>query len=658
MRFLEILSKYKFYIHFFIFSMISVFFIEFSYYYFSLPYTFNWIVKHLYLFFISIFIVMSFMVFIFSLSRHKLISVFLPVVVAVGYGIGMYLKLVYRGVPVLPYEISMAFNLKELLNFINEEQRIYVLGALFIFIIAFTLILKFAKRQELSKNFRIVNGLISFYIIVLLVEYNLVNSAFFAVLNIVFLSLIAAMICIVYKSKYKFIGVFILCLVSIPFWNKNIIKSLLINHLEYPGGHFAYYNYDTDGVIPAFLSYANIDTVTKPFHYSKEAVEKVFSKYSKISVEKNQIRTDIKDMAPNIIYIMSESFSDPKNVDNIKLNINPIVNYDELSKKYSNGTTVANGYGGGTNISEFEALTGISSQLLNSLMVFNNVSGRSNLPSIASFLKNQSYETAALHFNNPAIYGRNKGYKNIGFDYYYNNDDGLNSEYYKRTKWPNDESNYKQVIKILEAYGNPAFVHNVTIQNHGPYSVGISGNEYDVENLANTKKEVEAELYYNMISHSDEVLKDFFKELDEFPEPTIVVFWGDHLPYFYKNPDFGDDIMDKFETPFMIYSNFSQNSPKDFGDVSMNYLPNIMFDEFNFKKSPYYYLLGDVEKISNVTHYMYNVVEPTNIFAKYKNGEVIEEEAQQIFDDYQMILYDIMEGKNYSVDMGFFDVVK
>ncbi len=658
MKSLKVSNKYSAYVTFLIYSLISVFFLELTYFKFNFNETFVWMFGNIYIVVASTITVMAFMVFIYAICRHKGVAIFIPMMVAIAYGIASYIKMIYRGIPVLPYEIYMVFSLEDIVSYVNDSEKTFIMVALGIGLAVFIMLLIFIKRDKLSKKIRLTNLIVSGYFIVLLSNINLQNPILYFILNIGFVCTIIYIIFkTIEKKQYRIILSVVLVITIIPYYNKNIVDKIITFKSQYKYGHFAYENFGTDGVIPAYLSYANFDIMDEPENYSKENIEAIVKKYSDISSSENAVRTDIATVNPNVIYIMNETFSDPRNVDGISINKNPLQNYDELVKQYSSGSTIANGYGGGTNISEFEPLTGISSAFLKNQIVFNNIHDRINFPSISSMLGNVGYDTTALHFNVSTMYDRKNGYKNIGIDYYYSYDDILETEYYDNNIYrANDESNYKQIIKMLEAYGKPTFIHNVTIQNHGPYFFEITDNEYEVESLHNKDKEIEAQTYFKEIEHSDEVLKDFLDELDAFPEPTIVVFWGDHLPYFYDDEDFGKDIMDKYETPFMIYSNFGEIEDQDLGKVSMNYLPNIMFNLYNFQKPAYYYMLDDMQKTSSITHFQYDIEKPTNTFAKYKKGASIDPEIKQIYEDYNMILYDITSGENYSVEMGFFDL--
>ncbi len=647
----------KYHLLFFFFSFLSVFFIELSYFQFNFISTFNWIISDLCLLAISIIIIMSFMIFLFAIFRHLTVAIYIPVLISLFYSVGLYFKLLYRGMPVLPYEISLIFDFKELLSFLNDKQKSIIYIIITLSIILLIVLFKFDKRKEQSKDFRFKNIVVSSYIIFMLINYNLVNPYFFFVFNTLFCAFITYSI---YKSKskiqYKISFYLLISVVLLPNFKTNSVKKLISYSAVYPNGDFKFVNYKLDGVIPAFLSYSNVDYIEKPYNYSKEAVENIVNKYKEIAKTQNLNKTDISSINPNIIYVMSESFSDPRNVENISINENPLENFDGLRKKYTSGAAIAQNIGGGTNVSEFEALTGVSSTFLNNTMFFNNIAKRTEFPSIVSMLEAEGYRSAAIHFYSQLFYNRTIGYGNLGIDHFYNETE-LEKEFYDNNKvYSNDESNYKQILKLLKEYDEPAFIHNVTIQNHGPYTFELSDNQYTVEGLFNSEKKGEAETYLKELEHSDKELEKFLNNLDEFEEPTIVVFWGDHLPYFYSDEDFGDDIMDKYQTPLLVYSNFREKTIEDIGTISMNYIPNNLFNIFEFKASAYYYLLQNLQECSNVLNGVYNEENPANFYAQYKKGKELEAETVEIFKDYEMILYDIFVGENYSVDLNFFEI--
>ena len=72
----------------------------------------------------------------------------------------------------------------------------------------------------------------------------------------------------------------------------------------------------------------------------------------------NKIRnTNIQDNT--IIYILSESFSDPSRIDTVKLNKDVIPNIRSIKNNTTSGLMQSDGYGGGTANMEFQTLFGL-----------------------------------------------------------------------------------------------------------------------------------------------------------------------------------------------------------------------------------------------------------------------------------------------------------
>ena len=90
-----------------------------------------------------------------------------------------------------------------------------------------------------------------------------------------------------------------------------------------------------------------------------------------------------------------------------------------------------------------------------------------------------------------------------------------------------------------------------------------------------------------------------------------------------------------------IYKNFGEAGKRtDLGTLSLNYLSTAVLDELNVQLSPFNYMLKDVK-------------------AKYPalTRKFIEAEAEtddQLLKDYQMIQYDILNGRRWSDDNEFY----
>src|SRR5699024_11415622 len=77
---------------------------------------------------------------------------------------------------------------------------------------------------------------------------------------------------------------------------------------------------------------------------------------------------------------------------------------------------------------------------------------------------------------------------------------------------------------------NPDFIHLVTMQNHTSYKEKYEEVDFEVEGSGNSE---EANAYFQDLENSDKALKTFIKQIDDFNEPILLIFWGDHLTGFY-----------------------------------------------------------------------------------------------------------------------------
>ena len=102
---------------------------------------------------------------------------------------------------------------------------------------------------------------------------------------------------------------------------------------------------------------------------------------------------------------------------------------------------------------------------------------RGNLPSIASELKSQGYETLAMHPYRGTNYRRNLVYRR-SIDTFYTRDDFTQAKYIR--SYISDDTLAQRIItefnKHEESTDMPLFSYNVTIQNHGGYFASNTRN--------------------------------------------------------------------------------------------------------------------------------------------------------------------------------------
>lgn len=399
------------------------------------------------------------------------------------------------------------------------------------------------------------------------------------------------------------------------------------------------YNYQTNGFILATISNLQAKTQKQPEGYSKEAVQKIVQKYKKIAEEKNKNRKKLSDEKVNVVYVMSESFIDPKLGKHLYDygNKEPIPYTKKLKKSQSSGWAASSEYGGGTANVEFEALTGLSNFFLNSIPYTSIVPANKDTPSIVKNFNENGYKTIAMHPYNRNMYRREVVYPNLGFQEYKSADGFKNNSKIDNSKYISDESAFNEVLAELKNSQKPEFIHLVTMQNHMPYEENTySEHNFSVnaKNGANPENAKTIQAYLEGISYSDKAMKNFLSEIEKLNEKTIVVFWGDHWPGIYGEM-FEKELNknDIRRTPLFIYSNFKKEK-QDLGTSSLIYNQILALNAFNSKLSPFQYLLSDLrEKYPTLTKQF-----------------VKTDEKSDILKDFEMIEYDILSGNKYSLD--------
>lgn len=398
------------------------------------------------------------------------------------------------------------------------------------------------------------------------------------------------------------------------------------------------YNYRTNGFILATISNLQTKTQKQTEGYSKEAVQKIVQKYQKIAEENNKNRKKLSDEKVNVVYVMSESFIDPKLGKHLYDygNKEPIPYTQEIKKSQSSGWAASSEYGGGTANVEFEALTGLSNFFLNSIPYTSIVPANKDTPSIVKNFNENGYKTIAMHPYNRNMYRREVVYPNLGFQEYRSADDFKNNSRIDNSKYISDESTFNEVLAELKNSQKPEFIHLVTMQNHMPYDNNFySKHNFSVtaKNGANPENTKTVQAYLEGISHSDKAMKNFLSEIKKLNEKTIVVFWGDHWPGIYGEM-FEKELNknDIRRTPLFVYSNFKKEK-EDLGTSSLIYNQILALNSFNSKLSAFQYLLSDLrEKYPALTKQF-----------------VKTDEKSDVLKDFEMIEYDILSGNKYSL---------
>lgn len=380
------------------------------------------------------------------------------------------------------------------------------------------------------------------------------------------LVLIVLAVPLVYGSLKLFKKLF--GIVKFEDYKKPIHIACLLSVVILTFGQLAYTN-DMDAWDAGFIY--SLSNSTRPTPKIDDAiVEKAHEKIAPI-LDQDRWQKAAPKVKPNVLVIMSESFWDVRKL-GVEFEHDPLHYFDQLKTESQYGELYVPVFGGGTANTEYEVLTGMSIKNFpyDWHMVYREEIFKPH-PSLATAFKTYGYKTVALHPYYPWYYRRNEVYPLLGFDAF------ISIEELAPTL---DESDYQpfisdavvtnELLKLIEQEEKPVFNYTVTMQNHGPYDDNRYENPIAVRTPLTEASETLLSTYTQGISHSETALRHLIESLRKMDEPTLVLFFGDHLPML------GDDYAVYRETGYI--DDESSEALKD--DLRMTTVPYVLWANY------------------------------------------------------------------------------
>ena len=288
---------------------------------------------------------------------------------------------------------------------------------------------------------------------------------------------------------------------------------------------FAYEDYGFPYCFVASVLDTGID---EPAGYSKETMEAIRNNGSININETGRSEAAL----PNIIFVQLESYFDPTEVEWLQFTEDPIPNLRRMSQEYSSGYFKAPSVGAGTANTEFEVLTGMSMRFFGpGEYPYKTYAKYNVLESAASALKSLGYGAEALHNNGGNFYSRALVYNNMGFDHY-TSKEFMNILQLTAKGWATDDVLIPHIIDSLDTTEGTDFVMTISVQGHGDYPTErvIDNPRILVSGVEDEGRMYAWEYYVNMVYEMDKFAGDLVAAMEERGEPTVIVFYGDHLP--------------------------------------------------------------------------------------------------------------------------------
>lgn len=439
----------------------------------------------------------------------------------------------------------------------------------------------------------------------------------------------------------------------------------------------------TNGTTLSFLHLLNPKVMDKPTGYNENTMKEIAQRYHD---EAKQINTSRSNNLTDdtVIYVLSESFSDPTRVPGLKFNQDPMSHIRSIKSQTTSGLMLSPGYGGGTANIEYEALSGLSLTNFDSTLT---TPYQQLVPQQANpFSINQLWNTAngssssiAIHPFNPAMYFRSANYKKFGFSKFWSYNPPnimVNQDRIDSSGYVSDKASYKEVLDNLGDKASGQFIQLVTMQNHLPYPDWYGNNQYVAEStdtrIIDDEKQKEYRTYAKGVEYTDKATNSFLQELNKIDSPITVVFYGDHLPGIYDTSNRSDaELTALHETDYFIWSNSSsQTSGERLSNnisslTSPNFFPALLAEHTNSQVSPYLAFLDKLHQkipaMETLALSAQNNGQERNSTYLNPNGESIPDsaistETEKLLHDYKLIQYDLTVGSNYLKDFGFMNL--
>ena len=438
------------------------------------------------------------------------------------------------------------------------------------------------------------------------------------------------------------------------------------------------YDAQRNGPLVAFTRQLNPKIMDKPSNYSEETMKKVAARYQKEAETINASRTNnLTDST--VVYVLSESFSDPSRVPGLKTNKDSMPNIRKIKAGTTSGLMLSSGYGGGTANLEYMGLSGLSMANFESSLSspYQQLVPSQHWTPTINQLWGAPVNSLGYHPYESSMYSRATNYKKFGFSHFYTLTGPDVIKYQDKideSPYVSDKSSYDSALEGIKSGKTNKFIQIITMQNHMPYHEWYENNDYTAESTTGTPlgddEQQSIETYQKGVEITDQATQEFLNELDALDKPVTVVFYGDHLPGIYSSASEDDNnSLALHLTDYFIWSNKASssqgNKASDAAYSSPNFFVAQAADHMNAKVSPYLAFLTEMHsKISAMEPPVVNniqgwdrIPEGQNIYLDSKGEPMAEDdfdaETRQLLADYRLIQYDITTGRNYLKNTSF-----
>jgi phosphoglycerol transferase MdoB-like AlkP superfamily enzyme len=235
---------------------------------------------------------------------------------------------------------------------------------------------------------------------------------------------------------------------------------------------------------------------------------------------------------PDVIVIQSESYFDARRV-SAAINPSAYVQFDRACREsVAWGELTVPAWGGNTMRSEFSFLTGLASEKLGCTRFYPYVYLRRACASLPGWLQRHGYRTLAIHPYYGDFFGRHRVFPLLHFDRFLDITDFEQAP--RAGPYVADAALTDTILAALEEEPcqTPRLIFAITMENHGPLHLETvrPGEAASRHFLGEDQKWAELTVYLRHIANADAALGHLLDRLRARSRPTVVCFYGDHVP--------------------------------------------------------------------------------------------------------------------------------
>ena len=385
--------------------------------------------------------------------------------------------------------------------------------------------------------------------------------------------------------------------------------------------------------------------------------------------------------APNILFILSESFYDLTRLPVLRYGGDPLENFHALEAEGISGTFHSHYLGYGTGYIEMSMLYGLNGLDLppGANLCFQDDAVYERFGSLAEqYTASGRYTAEMLHAFDDSLYNRTVTYPLMGFqDLYFSEDirqmgiqreGGVYGGYYMR-----DGYLFQGMLERMEAIrrqGKRAFLYGISMENHQPFDPEKFNYACQIPLIAEDFTPAQRDVIRVMlegITRADQALGELTDALRGIEEPTIVVFFGDHRPNLFMPG--GDtvytllgmcpendtqswtpeEVCELFSTDYLIWANDPALLAGQAGtraESSVTALGPQLLELTGQPVSRYWALLGKVREVCLTQTDLYFVDGQGRPSSGREDAE-LGPEALELLELRDAVVYDAVYGKRY-----------